>query len=146
MTTAEKIATRASLEALGPYVPALVRERLARDPSPLTTPSIEHFSGAVLFADISGFTPLAEELAQQGEVGAERLKEVLDICFGKLVELAHAFGGDVIKFPGDGVLVLWRARQEVDEDLARAVRLASKCGLQIQENLDGLEGTWRKCW
>jgi class 3 adenylate cyclase len=110
-----------------------------RDPTPLTKPIIEHFFAAVLFADISGFTPLAEELAKQGAVGAERLKEVLDICFGKLVELAAEFGGDVIKFPGDGVLVLWHARQEAGEDLVQAVRLASKCALRIQENLDGLE-------
>ncbi len=139
MTPAVSPVILGSLEALEPYVPVLVRERLARDPRPLTQPVIEHFSAAVLFADISGFTPLAEELARQGAVGAERLKELLDICFGKLVELAHALGGDVIKFPGDGVLVLWRVRPEAGQDLVQAVRLASKCALRIQEDFDALE-------
>lgn len=142
MSNAVSAAKRVSLESLQPFVPLFVRERLARDPSPLTQPCIEHFPAAVLFADLTGFTPLAEELSKQGARGAEQLKEILDICFGKLVELASAFAGDVIKFPGDGALVLWRVQQ--GGDLAGAVRLASKCGLILQETLDGLVAAKRE--
>ncbi len=127
--------TRAKLKALEPYVPMLVRERVAHDPMLLTDPVIEHFPAAVLFADISGFTGLAEQLNQRGAVGAEQLKSVLDACFGELVDVVGAFAGDVIKFPGDGALVLWRVNP--GGDLAQAVRLASKCALVILDRLDG---------
>jgi predicted ATPase/class 3 adenylate cyclase len=61
--------------------------------------------GAALFADLSGFTPLTEALAQ--ELGSQRASEVLT---GHLNRVFHAviaeldrFGGDVIYFSGDAI-------------------------------------------
>jgi class 3 adenylate cyclase/tetratricopeptide (TPR) repeat protein len=61
--------------------------------------------GGALFADISGFTPLTEALAD--ELGSQRASELLT---GHLNRVFHAviaeldrFGGDVIYFSGDAV-------------------------------------------
>jgi predicted ATPase/class 3 adenylate cyclase len=61
--------------------------------------------GAALFADISGFTPLTEALAD--ELGSQRASEVLT---GHLNRVFHAviseldrYGGDVIYFSGDAI-------------------------------------------
>jgi hypothetical protein len=53
-------------ELLWSYVPGLLASRFLARPIPLDAPGVERFSAAVLFADISGFTPLAERLARRG--------------------------------------------------------------------------------
>src|SRR4051795_4748667 len=62
-------------------------------------------SGAAIFADISGFTPFTEQLAN--ELGSQRASEVLT---GHLNRVFHAviaeldrFGGDVVYFSGDAI-------------------------------------------
>ena len=55
-------------ETLVSYVPWLVTRRLATNPELVTEPSKESFPTAVLFADISGFTPLAERYAGLAEL------------------------------------------------------------------------------
>jgi class 3 adenylate cyclase len=62
------------------------------------------FDAAALFADISGFTALAERLARSGPSGVEALSELLNGCFGELVELVAVHRGDVVKFAGAALL------------------------------------------
>ena len=57
--------------------------------------------GTLVFADVSGFTPLAERLARRGKVGAEALTDTLNLVFTRLLEVASRFGGDCLKFGGD---------------------------------------------
>lgn len=114
-----------------------MRRGVAADPCPPEQPAAERFPAAVGFADISGFTALAEKLAQQSRSGVEQLRDVLDRCFGRLVELVTAHGGEVLKFAGDAVLALWPAGP--DGGLAAAARRAAECALAAQRSLDGLE-------
>ncbi len=60
--------------------------------------------GALLFADISGFTSLAERLARQGKVGTEALTSLLNACFSSLLEVIAGYGGEVLGFGGDALL------------------------------------------
>ncbi len=62
-------------------------------------------SGAALFADISGFTPLTEALvAEHGaRRGAEELSGALATVFGAVLGDLHRVGGAVIYFSGDAV-------------------------------------------
>jgi class 3 adenylate cyclase len=83
---------------LASYVPALVGRRFAERHEPLVEPESERFPAAVLFADISGFTAITEQLAGTGPNGVEELTELLNDCFGELVELVGAHGGEVVKF------------------------------------------------
>ena len=61
--------------------------------------------GAGLFADISGFTPLTEALAN--ELGPQRGAEVLTAILGDVISAVidelDRFGGDVIYFSGDAI-------------------------------------------
>jgi class 3 adenylate cyclase len=54
---------------LASFVPDWVLRRLAEDPAPPVRPWSESSDAAVLFADLSGFTPLAERLARDGTAG-----------------------------------------------------------------------------
>ncbi len=62
---------------------------------------------AVLYADMVGFTPLTEALAQRGAQGIESLSQILNAVFGALVETVYAYGGDIVKFSGDALLAWW---------------------------------------
>jgi len=72
--------------------------------------------------DLSGFTALAERLAQKGKAGAEELILVVSGCFEGLIGIASRHGGDVLKFRGDALLLLF----DGDGHAARACRAASQ--------------------
>ena len=61
--------------------------------------------GAALFADISGFTPLTEELVLDlgPQRGAEELTRYLNQVYDALIEVLHYYGGSVISFSGDAI-------------------------------------------
>ena len=136
------------ITTLTSYVPALVVRRIAADHRPITGPTAERFGAAVLFADIRGFTAIADRLARQGQVGAEHLADLLNDCFGQLIKVVHEHGGEVTKFAGDALLALWPVSQDVArlgpearEALSQMVIRAAQCGLAIQETLDIIEAS-----
>jgi class 3 adenylate cyclase len=63
--------------------------------------------GTLCFADISGFTRLAERLAQRGRRGGEELVETLSRVFGTMLDVAHDNGGGLLKFGGDALLLFF---------------------------------------
>jgi class 3 adenylate cyclase len=102
--------------------PLLVR-RLAA--GPLDQPASETLDAAVALLDISGFTQLTERLAAEGPIGAEKLQTTLNQCFGKLTARARHHGGEILKFPGDAVLVLWPVHD--GETLVDVTHRAKSC-------------------
>jgi class 3 adenylate cyclase/tetratricopeptide (TPR) repeat protein len=63
--------------------------------------------GSLLFFDITGFTPLTERLARRGREGAEELSNLLDTVFSQLLIDAEDEGGDLLKWGGDALLLLF---------------------------------------
>src|SRR4051812_22430154 len=105
-------------ELLRPYVPSLVMDWL-RDTPDSTHRRVE---GSFVFADISGFTNLTERLAQRGKVGAEEMGDLLNSTFEALLVPAYEYGGALVKWGGDAVLLLFQD----DHHLARATRAATE--------------------
>ena len=124
-----------SSEILQAHVPSRLLRRLSRRPALPRAPESERFPAAVLFADISGFTTLTEDLSRQGAAGAEAVQRMLNRCFGPLVDLISEHGGEVVKFAGDATLALWAADKQAP---AEAVARAARCALEVQAKLDGL--------
>lgn len=127
---------REALALFEALVPPLVRRRISRGGERLACPAAERFPAALLLADISGFSALAESLARRGARGAEDLKDLLNLLFGRLVDLVDAQGGEVLKFAGDAALAMWPAGG-LDEIIA--VRQAAQCAVTAQSLLDGIE-------
>ncbi|MEP7136671.1 MAG: adenylate/guanylate cyclase domain-containing protein, partial [Chloroflexota bacterium] len=94
-------------ELLASYVPKLIQKRAIQNPTPIDGPLSESFQSVVLFTDISGFTALTEKLAEKGPVGVESLARILNDYFGKMINVIDEYGGDVVKFAGDALIVLW---------------------------------------
>src|SRR5574342_1161346 len=93
----------ALLDTLAAYVPARIVRRIADDPALPTTPVAEQFQAAVFFADISGFTQMAERLGQSGPSGTAELRRLTNVYFDQLIALIASHGGDIIKFAGDAL-------------------------------------------
>jgi class 3 adenylate cyclase len=127
-------ATRSRIDALASFLPSLaVAHAQSGEPSCRS----RELRGAVLFADIAGFTALTERLAASGPEGAEELTRQLNRAFGELTELVAERGGDTVKFAGDGLLALWVA--DGDRDLPHTVACAAHCALAIQQRVQQSE-------
>ena len=92
--------------ALAAYVPRDRVEWLIRPEEKLP------LDGVVLFADISGFTPLTEALTHglSSDQGGEEVTRVLNDLFTPLIAQIETFHGSVVKFGGDSLMV-WYGRQ-----------------------------------
>jgi len=120
-------------QALLAYVPRLVLERLRPGESPELEARAESLHGALLSADISGSTELAERLASDGAAGAEAFNKILNRTLGSVVDAIEDWGGDVVKFTGDGLLALWPVADR--DGLAAATLTAAGCALEVRRRL-----------
>ena len=76
------------------------------------TPWAEEYDAAVLFADISGFSRLAEDLNREllcSVNAAEDLSLYIEACMAQMVRVITDCGGDIIKFAGDACLAVFDA-------------------------------------
>ena len=93
--------------------------------------SCTRFDGVVLFVDIVESTALTEDFGKSGSDGAERLATVLDEYFGRIIEIAEAYGGDTFKIDGDAVVILWYP-EETSLSAPLPVVRAAAAALSIQ--------------
>ena len=97
-TLAARATLRATLEA---YLGA---ERVLA--APLRRALGETIQAALLYADLRGFTTLSEASPPADVIAA------LDAWFDRIAGAVHAFGGEVLKFIGDGVLAIFPVVEE----------------------------------
>ncbi|WP_170927247.1 adenylate/guanylate cyclase domain-containing protein [Agreia sp. VKM Ac-1783] len=87
-------------------------------PSDPQTPRAERRYTSILFADLVGFTELAER------TDAEDIRELLSEYFALCRRTIESLGGVVEKFIGDAVMAVWGATRTREDDAERAVRAA----------------------
>ena len=88
-------------------------------------PNKQEFETVCLFADISGYTNLSENMTKKyGERGPEFLSVHLNRYFSLMVKTVASEGGDVFKYAGDAMIVLWPP--DSDEDLETKICRATQ--------------------
>src|SRR6476659_2158265 len=85
-----------------------------------------------LFADVSGFTALAERL------DPEQLLEVIDPVISRLSSVVGRYGGYVEKFAGDALMALFGAPVSHDDDAERALRVALEMHAELARLVEEL--------
>lgn len=88
----------------------------------------------VLFADISGFTNISEACASHGIRGNEELAFCINRYMEGMVKNLAKFGGDIIKFVGDAMIVMWPrggGKYDEDDDKVNVIRKAIQCAFDI---------------
>ena len=115
-------------ESLASYVPlSTIRHCFELQAGTVWAPRVESFDGAVVFCDIAGFTPLTEKYAREGPDGAEKLVSFLNSYFGRLIEMVHDHGGDVILFAGDALIAMWGSVHNSDSKAASSQEILREC-------------------
>ncbi len=123
--------TLSLIDTLRSYIPEILQKRIAVDPTPPNKPFGENYQAAVLFVDISGFTALTEQFAAKGPSGAEDISAMLNDFYGQWINIIKSYGGDIIKFAGDGLLVIWQY-----DHLEKATLLAAQTALEARKKLE----------
>ena len=95
----------------------------------VSPPIAERRLVTVLFADLVGFTPFAEER------DAEEVREALSRYFAEARAVIERYGGTVEKFIGDAVMAVWGAPTAQEDDAERAVR----AGLDLLDAVGGMD-------
>jgi class 3 adenylate cyclase/tetratricopeptide (TPR) repeat protein len=111
--------------ALGPE-PRDLPAKGAAPSAPVTGRVAERRLVTVLFADLVGFTTLAESR------DAEEVRELLSHYFEICRTLVSRHGGVVEKFIGDAVMAVWGAPVANEDDAERAVRSALELVVAVQ--------------
>lgn len=114
------------------FLPYVAREQLARGN---VGEYVEERSALALFADITGFSSLTEQLTRDGHRGSEAVTDLLNRCFGEMIDVVHERGGDVLDFGGDALLGMWNA-----DDWETSLLAASDAALAIAARPFEVEG------
>src|SRR5262245_34689740 len=113
--------------AIGSYLPRMLIHQLLEDR--LESPWLRWVEGSLLFADLSGSTALAERLGALGREGMELVTAFLNDIFETMIQIVRDYGGDLVSFGGDALLVFFG-----DE---RHPRTAIRAALALQDALHG---------
>jgi len=100
------------------YVNKQVMERVLNDPKGDFLAG-ERLKVTMLASDIAGFSTLSQEME------AEDLVHLLNQYFRQMVDIVLDHGGNIDKFQGDGLLVVFGAPVPVEDSAHSAVRAAS---------------------
>ena len=118
------------IDVLRTFSPLMVHRHVhSKTSGERSHPTTKTHYGAVLFADISGFTRLANLLS------VEQLQLHISKYFKKLFDCVERFGGDILKICGDAIMIMWvvendLAKSTLEERTACAL-IASLCGRDL---------------
>ena len=104
---------------LSAYVPRLTLEWM-RD-APLERS--RRIEGTLVFVDVSGFTRMSERLATLGRAGAEEVNGVMNATFAGLLDVAYRYGGGLLKFGGDALLLFYDGEDHAPRAATAAFRM-----------------------
>ncbi len=130
--------SKAVLKRISRFVPRNLLAWLLDNPDRPATAYTYRGPAVVLFADVSGFTPLTERLARLGRIGAEEETALLNRFFTDLVGALSRRGGIVTKFGGDSLTAAFYP--EDGEGLDGVALRACRGGLGMLERSKAYRG------
>jgi len=112
-----------------PYIPQDRRAALGRNEG---LPDPAH--GAALMADVTGFTPLAENLARTlgRRRGSEELTTLLNRVYDTFIAEVECWAGSVVGFAGDAMICWFDAKDDDERMKAEVALRAAACALRLQ--------------
>ena len=129
-----EIARQAKLRGdLGRFMDRSIVDAIVRGEHPLALGG-KRAEVTVLFADVVGFTPLAESR------DAERIVALLNELFSVLTEIVFRHGGTVDKFIGDCIMAVWGSPVAQEDHAARALAAAE----DMMRFLEAANDDWRQ--
>ena len=122
------------------FLPSVLVEQIRSHRGTRWREGKEPISAAFVFVDVFGLhrltdaLPLREAESSVKEQRRSKLLQATVRCFDRLASVARAHGGDVVKFTGDGLLIVWpfpRIGPQRSAEARVAVVSASRCALAL---------------
>ncbi len=110
------------LKTLSAHLPAYLVEEVLQNPAPGQTGG-RFVDGALLFADISGFTAMSERLSRIGREGAEEITLIVNRYFGAMLNILREHQGQLIKFGGDALLGMFTNSDSAVQAVQAAMKM-----------------------
>ena len=85
-----------------------------------------NFRAVAMFLDISGFTPMTEELMKNGKEGVEILSDIISNIFSPAIEIVHSNGGFISTFAGDAFTAIFPLGKSKNNELISNYLLLTK--------------------
>ncbi|KAL7674100.1 hypothetical protein ACOME3_000380 [Neoechinorhynchus agilis] len=94
---------------------------------------VDHL-GAVMFSDVSGFTAMSQRYASSPHFNVDDMASDFNDYLREITTVVLQHGGDIYKFAGDAILVLWNAsKRSSRHNFQFCVRRALDCALTLQK-------------
>ncbi len=125
------------VQAVAAFVPTHVVRGIVDGRPPV--PGVASVSeGAVIFADVAGYTPMAERLArlmrgqtdESGARGAEELNRLINQSFSAMMAVVQQYGGVVTRFSGDALTAFFERPRDFTPSDTVASTLACAQAMQ----------------
>lgn len=94
------------------------------------------FPAVGMFLDLSGFSRMTDALMQHGQHGAEVLAGLMHSVFDPLVKSVFEYGGRIVSFAGDGIMVLYPIDRNERQAALRALASAWEVQQALLQNPD----------
>ncbi len=112
------------------YLPEHTLRLLLTAESVTNPPVTQRAEAIVLYADVVGFTALAESFAGSGSYGTEQLTRIINNWFAVTADAIAVSGGSVVDFAGDALVGMF---DYTPETAAAVARRAIRCAELIRE-------------
>ena len=109
----------------GRYVDPEIARKLLQRPE-ATRLGGEKREVVILFADIRGFTPLAECLSPEATI------HLMNRFFSEMIQVIQQYHGIIVDFLGDAILAFF---DPLDAPLHHTMRQALRCSLEMQQTM-----------
>jgi class 3 adenylate cyclase len=120
-----------NLNSLHKAIASFLPQYIAQDEEHLMDDYGKLSQGTFMFADVSGFTALSEQLMRKaGPDGIEILTDIINDYFSTMLEILAKSEGQLLKFAGDALLTFFPAVEGQDE-FPKAVN----AGLRMQRDM-----------
>ena len=120
------------LDSVTAYVPWLVADSILE--APATGGRAISLDGTLMFADVDGFTPLAERFSQvASQEGAEELTGLIDQFLDILIRITSKYGGDLLKFGGDAGLLFFQGESHALRAVTASLEVQAAIKAQMSE-------------
>ncbi len=120
------------MEVVTAYIPMVVAAPMLE--APVSGPIGLSLEGTVMFADIDGFTPLAERFSQADSAeGTEQLTDLVDRFLEILIRITAQYGGDLQKFGGDAGMLLFQGEQHALRAVAASLEFQAAMKAEMGE-------------
>jgi class 3 adenylate cyclase len=113
--TSKELSFDEKIEKIQKFLPGGVTEKILAQRGKIEG---ERKQITVLFADLEGFTPLAEK------IGPEEAYSIMDDIYEILIHKVHDYEGTVNEMTGDGIMALFGAPIALEDAPQRAIRSA----------------------